>query len=133
MRERTQSQGVPAWDRSAGTRPALALVALEEVPQRLERGLARHLRDAGGERDALRAGLHAVRGLAAIVDAARKHERMQALGGVHLPGGMVVVEPRLRDGRRPDERRRLAHLRADFQAAPAGHAGGEDVVDLLVL
>src|SRR5205807_8292565 len=113
------SPGVPAWN-SARARPALALVAVEEVAQRLERGLARHLRDAGSERDPLRAGLHAVRRLPAIVDAAREHERVQPLGSVHLPGGMVVVEPRLRDGRRPDEGRRLADLRADFQAAATG-------------
>src|SRR5205814_802950 len=48
-------------------------------------------------------------------------------------GRVVVEKAHLRDGRGSDERGVLPHLRANLEAAPAGHAGGKDVVDLLVL
>jgi len=62
---------------SARTRPALALVALEEVRSAcsvVSRAISAMLEVSGIPW----AGLHAVRRLAAIVDAARKHERVQA-------------------------------------------------------
>ena len=59
-----------------------------------------HLGDRGRQRNLLRADPHAVLGVAAVVDAARPHQRLEPLVRVHRARRVEVEEPRLRDRRR---------------------------------
>src|SRR5262244_2141704 len=94
----------------------------EEIAQPLARGLATDLADRVRQRDLLRARFDAVLRVAARGDAARTHQRLEALVGDVAAHRVQVREQGLADGGRADEVVPPPHLRTDLEAAPAGDA-----------
>jgi hypothetical protein len=62
-----------------------------------------HHRDRVDQRDLLRAHLDAVLRLAAVLDSALAHHRVEPLVRVHLAARVQVEEAHLVERRRPDE------------------------------
>lgn len=92
----------------------------KDVFDRLAHDLAANFGDGVGQRDVFGADFNAILGVAALLDAAIAHQRVQALFLQSFAGGMSVEEPHLRNGRRADEVGLVIELRAHFHAAAAG-------------
>src|SRR5262245_6512352 len=115
----------------AGTARSNIVSAEEEITQPLTRRLPPDLADRVRQGNLLRARLDTVLRVAAGGDAARAHERLEALGGDVAADGVQVGEQRLTDGRGADEVVAARHLRADLETAAAGDALIEPVHELL--
>ena len=89
--------------------------------------------DRVDQRDLLRAHLDAVLRLAAALDAAFAHDRVEPLVRVHLAARVQVEEAHLVERGGADEVARRVDLRARLEAAAARHAARERVRRLLVL
>src|SRR5579872_1844175 len=89
--------------------------------------------DRVDQRYLLRIHLDAVLGLAAPLDAALAHHRVEPLARVELAGRMQVEEPHLADGGGADEIAQRSDLRARLEAASARHAARQRIGVLLVL
>src|SRR5512146_1165272 len=76
---------------------------MEEVADGLLHHLPGDFRDRAGERDVLRAGLHAILRVAAFLDAAIAHQRLQTFLLEHAARRMRIEQANLRDGRRTYE------------------------------
>src|SRR5882724_13288495 len=81
-----------------------------------------HFRDGFGEWNSLRAGLHAILSIGAILNAAGFHQGSEPFLGVHRACRMHVEEPDLADEGCANDFTVLVYLRTDFQAASAGNA-----------
>src|SRR5579864_9535296 len=103
------------------TRLAVTLRA-EQVFDRLHHHITAHARDGTREGNALGARLHAVLRVAALVNAAITHQRMQPVFLKRRTRGMVIEKCHLRNGGRTDEVGLFGELRADFHANSAGDA-----------
>jgi hypothetical protein len=117
----------------AGAAEGAAALATEEVFGFLDDYVAAYVGDGVGQGDLLGAGLDAVLGEAALLDAAVAGEGAETIFLENLAGGVVVEELDLGDGGRTDEVGILVELGADFHAAAATDAVGERVVGLLLL
>src|SRR6266436_2762464 len=96
----------------------------------LPRG-AVHFRDGFGEGNSLRAGLHAILGIGAILNAAGLHQGSEPFLRVHRADRMHVEEPDLADDGCANEFTVLVYLRADFQATSTGNAIRKRIAGLL--
>src|SRR5688572_9785988 len=103
------------WSDKSDMSDSRAQSALEELLDGVYRHCAVHLEDAFRQRNAFGAYSHAVAGLAAALDAAFFHQRIEARPGMHLSGRVAVEQAHLRDGRRADEVAVVVHLRACLQ------------------
>src|SRR5262245_20920797 len=101
--------------------------APQKVTEPFARRLPSDLRDRVGQRDLLGTCLDAVLRVAAVRDAARPHERVEALVAVERAGRVEVHQQRLPDGRGADEATAPPHLRADLETEPARDAAIERV------
>jgi len=105
----------------------------EEVLGLLHEDVAADVGDGLSERELLRAGLYAVLGEAALLNAAVAGQGAQTLFLEDLAGRVIVEELDLGDGSGADKVRIFIELRTDFHAAAATDAIGERVVGLLLL
>src|SRR5438477_5593355 len=100
-------------------------------------GLDHHLpgdpRDRPRERDSLGAGLYAILGIAAFVDAAIAHKRMQAFFFEDRTGGMVIEQCDLRYRGCSNKSCVFIELWANFHADSAGYTVGEWISLFLLL
>ena len=88
----------------------------------LNKDVATHIRDGFGERELLGAGLYAVLGKAALLDAAVSGECTKALCLEDSAAGVHIEEPGLGDGGGAYEAGGVVELGADLHADGAGDA-----------
>src|SRR5713226_6518972 len=89
--------------------------------ERLFPHVAVYFRDGLGQRDSLGTRMHAVLCVRAFLDAAGTHQRAQPLALVHRSRGVHIKKSHLADDGRAHELILVVHLRANFQAVPAGN------------